>query len=111
MFSPKNTILTSLLVVSSVFSANAQSRALTIESYLSKAGDHSVLFQGRIEPPFNYSQWVSQPFWEDKEIHEGSISFNGIYYPHVSIGWDNSPRFGKSAVVRNNTPENFQKAL
>lgn len=88
MFSPKNTILTSLLVVSSVFSANAQSRALTIESYLSKAGDHSLLFQGRIEPPFNFSQWASQPFWEDKEIHEGSISFNGIYYPHVSIRYD-----------------------
>ena len=33
------------------------------------------------------------------------------YYPHVSIGWDNSPRLGQSAVVRNNTPENFQKAL
>ena len=33
------------------------------------------------------------------------------YYPHVSIGWDNSPRFVRSAVVKNNTPENFAKAL
>ena len=33
------------------------------------------------------------------------------YYPHISVGWDNSPRTGQSAVVRNNTPENFEKAL
>ena len=33
------------------------------------------------------------------------------YYPHVSIGWDNSPRFGESAVVKENTPERFEAAL
>ena len=33
------------------------------------------------------------------------------YYPHVSIGWDNSPRFGDSAVVKENTPERFEGAL
>ncbi|MFV0420435.1 MAG: glycoside hydrolase family 99-like domain-containing protein [Dysgonomonas sp.] len=33
------------------------------------------------------------------------------YYPHISVGWDNSPRIERSAVVKNNTPENFQKAL
>ena len=33
------------------------------------------------------------------------------YYPHVSIGWDNSPRFGDSAVVKENTPERFEEAL
>ena len=38
-------------------------------------------------------------------------SFSIPYYPHVSIGWDNSPRITHSAVVRNNTPENFAKAL
>ena len=32
------------------------------------------------------------------------------YYPHVSIGWDNSPRTKESAVSRNNTPEEFQRA-
>jgi hypothetical protein len=37
--------------------------------------------------------------------------FDLTYYPHISIGWDNSPRTGKSAVVKNNTPENFEKAL
>ena len=33
------------------------------------------------------------------------------YYPHVSIGWDNSPRFGESAVVKDNSPERFEAAL
>ena len=46
-----------------------------------------------------------------KEWERSTNEFTIPYYPHVSIGWDNSPRFGKSAVVRNNTPENFQKAL
>lgn len=35
------------------------------------------------------------------------------YFPHVSIGWDNNPRFKKfrKGVVKNNTPQNFEKAL
>ena len=35
------------------------------------------------------------------------------YYPHISIGWDNNPRFQdfRAGIVKNNTPENFEKAL
>lgn len=35
------------------------------------------------------------------------------YYPHVSIGWDNNPRFEmfRPGIVKNNTPENFKRAL
>ena len=35
------------------------------------------------------------------------------YYPHVSVGWDNNPRYEmlRSGIVKNNTPANFQKAL
>ncbi len=35
------------------------------------------------------------------------------YYPHVSVGWDNNPRFEMKVggIVKNNTPENFEKAL
>ena len=42
----------------------------------------------------------------DKEL-------NIPYYPQVSIGWDNNPRFlgFRPGVVKNNTPENFEKAL
>ncbi len=35
------------------------------------------------------------------------------YYPHVAIGWDNNPRFNgfSDGIMKNNTPENFEKAL
>ncbi len=35
------------------------------------------------------------------------------YFPHVSVGWDNNPRFYRfrENVTKNNTPENFEKAL
>ena len=35
------------------------------------------------------------------------------YYVHVSVGWDNNPRFEmfRKGIVKNNTPENFEKAL
>lgn len=46
-----------------------------------------------------------------KEWHKLDKEFDVPYYPHVSIGWDNSPRTRESAVSRNNTPEEFQKAL
>lgn len=46
-----------------------------------------------------------------KEWSRLDDAFDIVYYPHVSVGWDNSPRTGVSAVVKNNTPENFKKAL
>lgn len=35
------------------------------------------------------------------------------YFPHVSVGWDNNPRFWgfRPGIVRNNTPERFEHAL
>lgn len=35
------------------------------------------------------------------------------YYPHISIGWDNNPRFQpfRPGIVKNNTPEQIQRAL
>jgi hypothetical protein len=46
-----------------------------------------------------------------KEWTHIDSTFDLVYYPHISVGWDNSPRTAKSAVVKNNTPENFAKAL
>ncbi len=46
-----------------------------------------------------------------KEWAHINNTFDLIYYPHISVGWDNSPRTARSAVVKNNTPENFAKAL
>lgn len=35
------------------------------------------------------------------------------YFPHVSIGWDNNPRFKelRPEILKNNTPEEFRRAL
>ncbi len=35
------------------------------------------------------------------------------YFPHVSVGWDNNPRFVdfRPGIVKNNTPANVRKAL
>lgn len=35
------------------------------------------------------------------------------YFPHVSIGWDNNPRYKRlrKDIITENTPENFEKAL
>ncbi len=49
----------------------------------------------------------------EKEWQSLDQEFNIPYYPHVSVGWDNNPRFEmfRPGVVKNNTPENFQKAM
>ncbi len=47
----------------------------------------------------------------EKEWERIANEFIIPYYPHVSIGWDNSPRTGKSPMTRNNTPEQFKIAL
>ena len=35
------------------------------------------------------------------------------YFPHISVGWDNNPRYVefKLGIIKNNTPENFARAL
>ena len=35
------------------------------------------------------------------------------YFPHISVGWDNNPRFlgFRPGIVRNNTPERFEAGL
>ena len=44
---------------------------------------------------------------------EKFASLGVTYYPHVTIGWDNNPRFNmfRPGILKNNTPENFKKAL
>jgi len=42
-----------------------------------------------------------------------SEKFDATYFPHVSIGWDNNPRFTplRPNILTNNTPDVFEKAL
>jgi len=49
-----------------------------------------------------YKEW-------DRLDHE----YNIPYDPHVSIGWDNNPRFEmfRPGIIKNNTPKNFEKAM
>ena len=46
--------------------------------------------------------------WENIEK-----TFDIPYFPHVSLGWDNNPRFKdlRRGIVKNNTPENIAEAL
>ncbi|MBC7958290.1 MAG: glycoside hydrolase family 99-like domain-containing protein [Vallitaleaceae bacterium] len=48
-----------------------------------------------------------------KEWSRIETNFDIPYFPHISVGWDNNPRFieFRPGVVTNNTPENIQKAL
>ncbi|MBQ6254479.1 MAG: glycoside hydrolase family 99-like domain-containing protein [Bacteroidales bacterium] len=56
----------------------------------------------------DYQVVLDQAYQEWDKLDE---EFTIPYYPHISIGWDNSPRTGKSAVIRENTPERFEGAL
>ncbi len=49
----------------------------------------------------------------EKEWARIDKEYNIPYYPHISIGWDNNLRFAdfKPGIMKNNTPENFEKAL
>ena len=54
--------------------------------------------------------------WADDAISRWKSCENlfGTYYPHVSIGWDNThrnPTFGKESVVLNSTPDAFEACL
>ena len=42
-----------------------------------------------------------------------SDTYSADYYPQVSVGWDTSPRAYdfRGSIIKNNTPENFEKAL
>ena len=48
-----------------------------------------------------------------KAWNEVSQNYQAKYYPHVSVGWDTSPRafHVQGVIVKNNTPQNFEKAL
>ncbi len=54
--------------------------------------------------------------WADNAISrwKGYENLYGTFYPHVSVGWDNThrnPSFGKEHVVQNATPDAFEACL
>jgi hypothetical protein len=48
-----------------------------------------------------------------REWERLGTSFTLPYFPHVSVGWDNNPRYKmiRPGVVKNNSPENVRRAL
>ena len=58
----------------------------------------------------DYTEIIPDVLKEWKRIDE---NIKVPYFPHISVGWDNNPRFKKfrPGIVKNNTPENFEKAL
>lgn len=48
-----------------------------------------------------------------KEWQTVDKDYDVPYYPHISVGWDNNPRFQafRPGIVKNNTPENVKKAF
>lgn len=61
------------------------------------------------QPPKDYAEMTVKAGEEYVKASECGM----CYLPHVSIGWDNNPRFRKlrSDIATNNTPENFEAAL
>lgn len=49
----------------------------------------------------------------EKEWERIEKEYDVPYFPHVSCGWDNNPRFRhfREKITTNNTPENIKKAL
>jgi len=49
----------------------------------------------------------------EKEWHRVDKAYDIPYFPNVSLGWDNNPRFKefRPGIVKNNTPENVQRAF
>lgn len=62
------------------------------------------------DPDRDYREIVADAIKEWDRIDK---EYSVPYYPHVSIGWDNNPRFKefRHGVVKNNTPEAFREAL
>ena len=58
----------------------------------------------------NYEELLPEVAAEWQRLDE---TLDVPYFPHVSLGWDNNPRFHsfKPGVMKNCTPENIRKAL
>jgi hypothetical protein len=60
-------------------------------------------------PDRDYSEWAADAKLEYEKMDELGVT----YFPHVSLGWDNNPRFKgyREGVVRNATPDKIEAAL
>lgn len=59
-----------------------------LSDYVKAAGDYSALYQGHIEPMFSHASWVTHPYWDDPEIHNGDICYEGRLYKNVRLRYN-----------------------
>lgn len=59
-----------------------------IAAYIGMAGDYASLYQGRLEPSFNQNSWVTHPYLDDSDFHQGAICYDGILYPSVRVRYN-----------------------
>lgn len=88
-------------------------RVMLMKEVVPALGLHSMTnyqFCHYIHMKNDYPVILAAALREWKRIDE---EYNIPYYPHVSVGWDNNPRFNKFMpnVCRENTPENIEKAF
>ena len=57
-----------------------------------------------------YADVMSDVLREWDRVHR---EYDVPYYPHISVGWDNNPRFNdlRYPILRGNTPDEIRKAL
>ena len=57
----------------------------------------------------DYEEFIA----DHKAGYDAMDAAGRLYFPEVSLGWDNNPRYRnfKPNILRNNTPENIKKAL
>ena len=80
-----------LIALGAVFLLNprhSMAQSFAPDNYLEQAGDHAALYQGRILTMSLNPDWVSHPYLNDAEFHEGQVSYNGILYPSVKLRYN-----------------------
>ena len=59
------------------------------QQYFELAGDNAALYRGKaLTTSYQSTGWLSHPYWDDEEFHEGEVSFRGVVYPHVKLRYD-----------------------
>ena len=80
------------------------------ELYAAFGFDSATHYQwASFQDPGDYAEMTKYSALEFEKVADKGIT----YFPQVTVGWDNNPRFKMyhSDIIYNNTPANFEKAL
>ncbi|MDH6305135.1 hypothetical protein M2459_002232 [Parabacteroides sp. PF5-5] len=61
-----------------------QINAQDIKSYINTASVQSIIYTGKEEPKYP-TYILNHPYWKTSEYQEGSLSFDGQFYPNVML--------------------------